>query len=217
MKQLFSKALISKAFAVFAMFGLATIANAASDPKPHLEAVTEKISGEILSNKDKIKADSTYAKSLIKEHLLPEVDTEYMAKRILGKTHWTEASEAQRTTFTNLFVDLLLNTYAKGLAEYDGQPIEYEETQYSTSGNTANVRSKFIPSEGEPILIDYRLKVQPNEKWLVTDVIIEGVSMAKSFANQYREKIAAIGLEATLEELKSENAKALEATTITDQ
>lgn len=214
MKQLFTP-IMSLILVTVAILGLSSKAQAA-DPKPHMEELTDKMSAEILANKDKIKADSNYAKSLIETYLLPEVDTTYMSKRILGKKYWTEATEAQRTTFTNEFVGLLLNSYAKGLASYDGQPITYEDTQFSKSGKTANVRSKVQPSEGEAIIIDYRLKVQPDEKWLITDVIIEGVSMAKSYANQYREKIKAVGLDATLEELAAENSKAQEITNITD-
>ncbi len=138
-----------------------------------------------------------------------------MTKRILGKTYWTQATEAQRKTFTEQFVGLLLNSYAKGLASYSGQKVTYDETAYSTSGKTANVRST-IETDEQPILIDYRLKVQADDSWLITDVIIEGVSMAKSYASQYREQIKQIGLEATLEKLAEENARAAEATKITD-
>ncbi|MCW8857691.1 MAG: ABC transporter substrate-binding protein, partial [Kangiella sp.] len=199
------------------IFGLSFTASAKVDPKVHLEQVTQQISAEILENKDKIKADAEYAKGLIETYLLPEVDTEYMAKRILGREYWTESTEAQRQTFIEQFISLLLNSYAKGLANYDGQPITYEDTQYSTSGNTANVRSVIIPQEGEPILIDYRLKLGADDKWLVTDVIIEGVSMAKSYATQYRERIAQIGIEATLKELAEENKKAKNASEISDE
>lgn len=211
------KRIVNHMLAVLALFGLGFAANAKIDPKVHLEEVTEQISTEILENKDKIKADADYAKGLIETYLLPEVDTEYMAKRILGRTYWTESTEEQRNTFIEQFISLLLNSYAKGLANYEGQPITYEETQYSTSGNTANVRSIIMPQEGEPILIDYRLKLGADDKWLVTDVIIEGVSMAKSYATQYRERIAQIGIEATLKELAEENQKAKNATEISDE
>ncbi|WP_251359733.1 phospholipid-binding protein MlaC [Kangiella sp. TOML190] len=186
-----------------------------ADPKERLELVTNQISQEILANKDKIKADSEYAKSLIEQYLLPEVDTDYMTKRILGKTYWTEATETQRKTFTNEFIGLLLNSYAKGLGSYSGQKVTYDKTAYSTSGKTANVRST-IETDDQPILIDYRLKVQSDDSWLITDVIIEGVSMAKSYASQYRDQIKQVGLEATLEKLAEENARAAEATKITD-
>ena len=212
MNKFMSKALIALTFLTFSLTSVAF-----EDPKLHLEEVTQKISNEILSNKDKIKKDSEYAKSLIRDFLLPEVDSEYMAKRILGKTYWMQASEEPRKTFINEFIGLLLNSYAKGLANYDGQPITYDDTQYSRSGNLANVRSTIQPNEGEPILIDYRLKVQPDESWLVTDVIIEGVSMAKSYANQYREQISKLGLEETLKQLEAENKKAKEATEISDK
>lgn len=211
------KRIVNQALAVMVLFGLGFAANAKVDPKAHLEEVTKQISTEILENKDKIKADADYAKGLIETYLLPEVDTEYMAKRILGREYWTESTEKQRQTFIDQFISLLLNSYAKGLANYEGQPITYEETQYSTSGNTANVRSVIVPQEGEPILIDYRLKLGTNDKWLVTDVIIEGVSMAKSYATQYRERIAQIGIEATLKELAEENKKAQSATEISDE
>ncbi|GAA4355967.1 ABC transporter substrate-binding protein [Kangiella marina] len=212
MNKFMSKALIALTFLSFSLASFAY-----QDPKIHLEEVTKKISAEVLNNKDKIKNDSEYAKSLIRDYLLPEVDSEYMAKRILGKTYWMQASAEQREKFITEFIGLLLNSYAKGLANYDGQPITYDDTQYSKSGNLANVRSTIVPNEGEPILIDYRLKVQPDEKWLVTDVIIEGVSMAKSYANQYREQISKIGLEETLKKLEAENQKAKEATEISDK
>lgn len=211
MKHIMHKLLITLTFLTFSL-----ASSASQDPKTHLETVTQKISSEILNNKDKIKADSEYAKSLIKTYLLPEIDSEYMAKRILGKTYWTQANEQQRQKFIKEFIGLLLNNYAKGLANYDGQAITYDDTQYSRSGNLANVRSTIVPNEGEPVLIDYRLKIQPDESWLVTDVIIEGVSMAKSYANQYREQISKVGLEATLEQLEAENAKAQQATEISD-
>lgn len=212
MNTFMSKALIALTFLL-----LSFASQAFQDPKIHLEEVTKKISAEILNNKEKIKSDSEYAKSLIRDYLLPEVDSEYMAKRILGKTYWMQATEEQRKKFINEFIGLLLNSYAKGLANYDGQPISYDDTQYSKSGNLANVRSTIVPNEGEPILIDYRLKVQPDESWLVTDVIIEGVSMAKSYANQYREQISKIGLEETLKQLEAENQKAKQATEISDE
>ncbi|WP_223669039.1 MlaC/ttg2D family ABC transporter substrate-binding protein [Kangiella shandongensis] len=212
MKNFMPKALITLTLLMLSMTSAAF-----EDPKLHLEEVTEKISQEILQNKAKIKTDSEYAKNLIETYLLPEVDSEYMAKRILGKTYWMQATEQQRQKFIDEFIGLLLNSYAKGLANYDGQPITYDDTQYSRSGNLANVRSTIIPNEGEPILIDYRLKVQPDESWLVTDVIIEGVSMAKSYATQYREQIAKVGLEETLKQLEEENKRAKSATEISDQ
>ena len=211
------KKLVSKALIVLLFLSFSLASHAFQDPKIHLEEVTKKISTEILENKEKIRSDSEYAKSLIRDYLLPDVDSEYMAKRILGKTYWMQASEEQRKKFINEFIGLLLNSYAKGLANYDGQPISYDDTQYSKSGNLANVRSTIVPNEGEPILIDYRLKVQPDESWLVTDVIIEGVSMAKSYANQYREQISKIGLEETLKQLEAENEKAKQATEISDK
>ncbi|MBD3652753.1 phospholipid-binding protein MlaC [Kangiella sp.] len=211
------KRIVNQMLTIIAIFGISFTATAKVDPKVHLEEVTQQISGEILANKEKIKADADYAKGLIETYLLPEVDTEYMAKRILGREYWEQSTEEQRETFIQEFIGLLLNSYAKGLANYDGQPITYEETQYSTSGNTANVRSVIVPQEGEPILIDYRLKYGSDDKWLVTDVIIEGVSMAKSYATQYRERIAQVGIEATLKELAEENKKAKKATEISDE
>lgn len=178
-----------------------------ADPKVRLEKITDEMAATVLKNKERIKKDSGYAKELIEKHLLPEVDMEYMTKRILGKTHWLAATEKQRATFTKEFVGLLLNSYAKGMASYNGQKISYENTAYSTSRKTANVRST-IQTDDTPILIDYRLKVQPDDNWLITDVIIEGVSMAKSYAKQYREQITNIGIEATLEKLRKDNLKA---------
>lgn len=187
--------LISPVFAV----------TAEHDPKVQLEAVTEAMITDIEAHKEQLKTDIGLAKTLIRKHLLPGFDGRTMGRKVLGH-YWRDASEQQRQAFVNEFTNLAIDTYAKGLSLYSGQTFKYNNTQYSRSGKTAKVRSEMLQPEGPPVKIDYRLRQDGEESWKITDVIIEGISMAKSYQNQYRELINKQGLDKTIKQLKEQRA-----------
>jgi phospholipid transport system substrate-binding protein len=73
----------------------------------------------------------------------------------------------------------------------------------------AEVKSKVVTAARDEFTLDYRLFKQ-NGKWMVYDVIIEGVSLVSNYRSQFNKIITANGYDRLVKKLesKSEELKA---------
>lgn len=178
-----------------------TFANASTDPKSMLETVANNITDYLSENKDKVAADQNIAVNLVKNELVPYIDQEALGRRVLAR-EWNNATPEQQKIFVEKFVDLVIDTYAKGLAQYDGQTFEFENTEYNKAKDAARVKSQMKQQKGEPVKIDYYLKKPKGmDEWRVVDVRIEGISMATSYRNQFAQQIKQEGLDSVIKKL----------------
>ena len=129
-----------------------------------------------------------------------------MAKLSLG-VHWRERSLAERQEFVKLFKTLLENSYAGKIESYTNEKIVY--LRESTEGDYAAVKSKVFTARGEEITLDYRLRKTGN-RWMVHDVLIEGVSLVANYRSQFNRVIQTQGYAELVRKLrlKSEEFKA---------
>jgi phospholipid transport system substrate-binding protein len=172
-----------------------------ADPKIMLQQVADNIVNYLEKNKEKLKSDENLAIDLVKRELLPYIDQEGLGRRVLAK-EWKNASPEQQKLFVEKFVDLVIKTYAKGLAQYDGQSFLFEETEYGKNNAIARVKSEMKQKDGAPVKIDYWLKKPKGlDEWRVVDVSIEGISMATSYRNQFAQQIEKEGLDAVIQKL----------------
>lgn len=133
-------------------------------------------------------------------------DYHEMAKRSLGR-HWNQRTPAEKKQFTDLYATLLENSYAGKIESYNNEKIVYlNETQ---DNGYAEVRSKVITPKRDEFSLDYRL-LKENGKWMVYDVIIEGVSLVSNYRSQFNRIISANGYAELVKKLqtKSEELKA---------
>ncbi len=196
MKLILKKILFSALFALVALN-----VHAETDPKTMLESVASNIVNFLEKNKEKLKADESLAINLVKKELLPYIDQEALGRRVLAK-EWKNASAEQQKVFVEKFVDLVIKTYAKGLAQYDGQTFTFESTEYGRDNTIARVKSEMKQSDGAPVKIDYWLKKPKGlNEWRVVDVSIEGISMATSYRNQFGQQIEKDGLDSVIKKL----------------
>lgn len=129
-----------------------------------------------------------------------------MAKRSLGK-HWNVRSAAEKKQFTDLFATLLENSYAGKIESYNNEKIIYIKD--TVEDNYAEVKSKIVTAARDEFTLDYRLLKQDG-KWMVYDVIIEGVSLVSNYRSQFNKIITANGYDKLVKKLqsKSEELKA---------
>jgi len=104
-----------------------------------------------------------------------------MAKLTLGK-HWNQRTQAERTQFTDIFATLLDNSYLSKIESYNNEKIVY--LKETIDGNYAEVKSKVITANRDEYSLDYRL-LNENGKWMVYDVVIEGVSLVSNYRTQF--------------------------------
>jgi phospholipid transport system substrate-binding protein len=129
-----------------------------------------------------------------------------MARRSLA-THWKERSPAEQKEFVKLFETLLENSYASKIESYDREKIVYDKE--SSDGGYAEVRSRVITPKRDEYALDYRL-INEGGRWMVYDVVIEGVSLVSNYRSQFNKIITGQGYKELIRKLraKSEEIKA---------
>src|SRR5438552_8949504 len=107
-----------------------------------------------------------------------------MTRRTLGP-HWQGLTEAERAEFVTLFADLLDRAYFTRIAAYNGEKITVLGD--SIDGDLATVRTRIVTPQGE-IPVDYRM-LRRRDRWVVYDVLIEGVSLVANYRAQFNKII----------------------------
>ena len=121
------------------------------------------------------------------------------AKRSLAR-HWAPRTQAERDEFVGLFSDLLERSYIGKIELYGGEKIHF--VGESLEGEGAVVRTKLITKQGTEIPIDYRM-LHRGERWLVYDVVIEGVSLISNYRTQFNKIITTSSFQDLLKKMKT--------------
>ena len=110
-------------------------------------------------------------------------DTQTIGRFVLGR-YWRGASEAQRSTYQQLFEDMVVETYTRRFNEYSGESLRVEGSR-PEGDNDAMVRSQIVsPNGGPPVAITWRVREQ-NGDFKIVDVVIEGISMSVTQRNEF--------------------------------
>ena len=81
-------------------------------PEDVILTTVDNVIARITAEREMLDAEPESVYDLINDLIIPVFDFNNMSRWILGK-YWKQATEEQRTTFTNEFKDLLVRTYAK--------------------------------------------------------------------------------------------------------
>lgn len=153
-----------------------------------------------------MKKNEAKRRQALKKAISAIFDYSEMAKHSLGK-HWNVRSAAEKKQFAELFATLLENSYAGKIESYNNEKIVY--IKEISEDNYAEIKSKVITAARDEFTLDYRLFKQ-NGKWMVYDVVIEGVSLVSNYRSQFNKIITANGYDKLVKKLqsKSEELKA---------
>lgn len=108
------------------------------------------------------------------------------AELALGQ-YWSTRTPAERREFLPLFADLLERSYLSQMRSRikldDGVELAY--LAESIDGDRAIVRTKILSRNGrEDVPFDYRM-IRRGKRWVVQDVVIEGVSLVANYRAQF--------------------------------
>ena len=130
----------------------------------------------------------------------PVFDWREMSARALA-THWGARSESEREEFVRLFTDLVERAYITKVERYNGEPVKFVGEK--VEGNLAVVQTRFQPTKGPEVPMDYRLISKDGGRWLVYDVVIEGVSLIGNYRTQFDRVIRQSSYAALVDRLKN--------------
>ena len=140
---------------------------------------------------------------LAEEKILPNFDFERICRLVLGK-NWRSMSVDQRNMFQEEFRVLLLRTYAIALSKFRDQSIEFKPLRMKSSDKVVLVKTEITQSGGQPIDVNYALS-NSTGKWLVFDIVIEGVSLVTNYRSQFASQVKNNGIEDLLKKLSEKN------------
>lgn len=152
----------------------------------------------IVSDKEMKKNDQKRRQAL-KKSISKIFDYSEMAKRSLGK-HWNPRSAAERKQFAELFASLLENSYASKIESYNNEKIVY--LRETIDSDHAEVKSKVVTAKRDEFTLDYRM-INQNGKWMVYDVVIEGVSLVSNYRTQFNKIITTDGYPVLVKKLQT--------------
>jgi phospholipid transport system substrate-binding protein len=139
---------------------------------------------EIVSDKDLLK-NPTLRREKLRQVIALRFNYKQMVMRSLAK-NFKSRSDKEREEFTGLFKQLLENSYASKIENYQDETINYVGEQ--VKGKFAMVKTQIIRKDGV-IDVDYKL-LKEDGQWLVYDFVIEGVSLIRNYRSQFSKIIS---------------------------
>lgn len=154
-------------------------------------------------NKRRLEDDKDELYSIIDSTLSPYFQKQYAGRLVLNK-HWTKTDTDQRARFTEGLYQSLVKSYALTLLNFEVSNIKVLPiVEITDQTKKLTVKSEVL-YKGEVIPMNFSFGLF-RDGWRFFDVRIEGVSYIKNYRNQFDAEITAVGIDAVIERLESEN------------
>ena len=172
-------------------------------PDAMVKMVTDDVLNIIRADKDIQSGNTRKAADLIEAKVLPNFDFNRMTTLAVGR-EWRNATPEQQKALTEEFHALLVRTYSNALTAYKNQVINYKPFKMVAGETDVIVRTEVKQPGAKSISIDYSLQ-KTDDKWKVYDVIVGGVSLVTSYRDQFKQEIAASGIDGLVKSLQDKN------------
>ncbi len=132
-------------------------------------------------------------------------DYKETARRALAR-HWEGRTPQEQDEFVALFGELLERSYMGKIEQYGGERIAYANEV--VEGDLATVKTKILTKTKQEAPVDYRM-LKSGGRWLVYDVIIEGVSLVGNYRNQFNRIITTSSYAELVKRMKTKQEELL--------
>ncbi|WP_198556500.1 ABC transporter substrate-binding protein [Paraglaciecola sp. MB-3u-78] len=181
----------------------------AQDKNPYvmLEAVATKTFSRIKKERQLIEENPELLRMVMEEELLPYVDYNFSALKVLGK-HYKKVPREKIPEYISVFRAYLITTYALAMAYYDGQDVEFQPVREVTDERTVTVRA-VVKEPGRPD-INLAFKLRKNKKtnvWKAYDMVAEGISLLSSKQSEFQSILRQDGIQKVIDLMKNTISK----------
>jgi phospholipid transport system substrate-binding protein len=179
-----------------------TAAPSTLGPQELVENSAKRMLQELDANRSMYKNDPAKLDALVANVLLPNFDTEYAARLVLGQT-WRTATPEQRKRFVDAFYHSLLRNYGAALVDFSADRFLILPYKGDPNDTTATVRTEVKRSTGDKVPVNFSLR-KVDGVWKAWDVVIEGISYVKSFRTDFGSEVQQKGLDEVINRLETE-------------
>lgn len=175
-----------------------------TSPYQVIEVTGNKLFARIANNQDSLNKFPELMREIVEEELMPSIDYQYAAFKILGK-HLRKSTKAQRAKFVTAMRAYLVRTYASALAQYHQQKVLFEPgVKLKPKAKSASVDVKIVDAGKPDIKITFQMRKNKKlQQWKAYDMIVEGISLISSKQAEFNRKISVLGIDQVTLELAS--------------
>ncbi len=171
-------------------------------PEQLVEDSAKRMLTELDANRAVYAKDPAKLDSLVANVLLPNFDSEYSARLVLGQT-WRTATPEQRKRFVDAFYHSLLRNYGAALLNFTSDKFVILPYKGEPGDTQATVRTEVKKDTGEKVPVNFSLH-KTDAGWKAWDVVIEGISYVKSFRTDFAAEIQQKGLDEVINRLETD-------------
>jgi phospholipid transport system substrate-binding protein len=171
-------------------------------PEQLVEDSAKRMLTELDANRAMYTRDPSKLDSLVANVLLPNFDSEYAARLVLGQS-WRTATPDQRKRFVDAFYHSLLRNYGNALLNFTADRFLILPYKGDPGDIQATVRTEVKKSTGEKVAVNFSLH-KTDSGWKAWDVVIDGISYVKSFRTDFAAEIQQKGLDEVISRMEKE-------------
>ncbi len=162
--------------------------------------ITNQMTEVLVKNRAQIARDDNYLIAKIEQIVLPNFDVQAMARSVVGRQYWQQASVASRNEFVEVFTRYVEDTYSGALKSYNGEVVKFYPLR-GNSGTRAQVTCDLL-LRGGTVRVVYNLYLK-NGSWKIYDFSVNNISLVKNCNSQFAAVLRQQGLAGLVWQLKN--------------
>lgn len=158
---------------------------------PHVvvENVTDALMKLVDNNQEALEQNPEQFYSEVRDIMEKAVDFQWIARNVMGAKYWKSATEDQQARFVEVFTKGLVETYAKGMANFAEFDISVQEPDADAiRKNKAEVIQKFQGPKGVN-RVAYTMGKHKSGEWKLLNVVIDGVNLGQTLRAQFSQSV----------------------------
>jgi len=149
------------------------------EPNVFVQSTVNRAS-EVLGNNYAVEEKITKLKSIAKE----TVDIQGIGLYTLGQ-HRKNLTDSQKNEYSNLFEKYFLKTFSDRLSQYTNPEVQVESSKKLNKNYTMVSSLLIATEERSEVKIDWRIYTKDPNNLLIRDLIIEGISLARTQKEEF--------------------------------
>jgi len=171
-----------------------------SSTKDQVKDFINVVGRKIISTADEKGISEDKKKDKIIAIIDDSIDSDWISRFVLGK-NYKSISDENRTKFSKLYRDFMINTYGPKFKNYNGR--KFDVTDVNEQNGFFVAKAEFLPRDSNvPINVDFRVK-ERGGKLVILDFIAEGVSLIETQRSEFNSAISQKGVDQFLVDLEA--------------
>jgi phospholipid transport system substrate-binding protein len=174
-----------------------------TQPYQMMTQVAEKSFERLKNEQENIHRDPELLKVIVEEELMPYVNAQYAALKLLGP-NLKGANRKDVRVFIDAFRKYLVSSYAQVLTQYSDQMIQFgPEPKIKSDSRITSIKVDIIDAPRPNIKLEFKLrKNKKSGEWKAFDMVAEGISLLSSKQSEWNGKIRQDGILSVADELE---------------